>query len=144
MYEDYWDGENWLTTILSYGFRLYYLNDIKHREDGPAEIWYDKDGSIEKISYYKNGKFHRKNGPASIYYYKNGYLTQKEYFFNGKRHREDGPSFIRYYRNNSIEKKEYWFNNIKFDPDDLPFELPIDTKEKQFLFNLKYGDNNEI
>jgi len=33
----------------------YYLNDQLHRKNGPAVMWYDKDGNIEKRQYYING-----------------------------------------------------------------------------------------
>ena len=41
------------------GDKFYYLNDLLHREDGPAEEY--ADGT--KV-WYKNGKYHRENGPA--------------------------------------------------------------------------------
>ncbi len=37
-------------------FERYYLDDKRHREDGPARIDYNKDGSIHYESYYLNDK----------------------------------------------------------------------------------------
>jgi antitoxin component YwqK of YwqJK toxin-antitoxin module len=44
----------------------YFLNGIKHREDGPAEIWYYENGNISYEKYYLN------DIPQKIEYYKNG------------------------------------------------------------------------
>ena len=35
--------------------KMYYLNGESHREDGPAELWYDEDGNIEYEYFYLNG-----------------------------------------------------------------------------------------
>src|ERR1700691_6340007 len=52
------------TGIIEYpnGVIYYYLNGLRHREDGPSCINYD--GTIE---YHLNGKCHREDGPAIIY-----------------------------------------------------------------------------
>ena len=52
---------------------MYYLNNRRHKEDGPATIWGDGD-----VRYYLNGKLHRTNGPAIIW--GNGHVM---YFLNG-------------------------------------------------------------
>ena len=66
--------------IDEYGNKSWYLNDLLHREDGPA---------VEYVNGYKcwylNGKLHREDGPAvewDIEYaddYKRWYLDDKEY-----------------------------------------------------------------
>ena len=47
-----------------------YRNDDneKHRIDGPAVIIYNKNGDIKMELYYVNDIFHRENGPAYINY----------------------------------------------------------------------------
>ena len=60
----------------SFGNKYYYLNNLLHREDGPA-IEYT-DGSEE---WYKNGKLHREDGPAIKWV--NG---PKFWHLNGKRY----------------------------------------------------------
>ena len=67
------------------GTMCYYLNEILHREDGPAVIT-----SFGNRFYYLNGKRHRTDGPAIIW--DNGDII---YFLNGLCHREDGPAIIR-------------------------------------------------
>ena len=64
------------------GFKAWYLNGKRHREDGPAIE--RADGSKH---WYLNDKLHREDGPAIEH--TSGY---KAWFLNGKRHREDGPA----------------------------------------------------
>jgi hypothetical protein len=55
--------------------KYWYLNDKRHREDGPAIE--DSDGTK---SWYLNGKLHREDGPAIEY--PNGH---KEWWLNGNK-----------------------------------------------------------
>ena len=142
MTEKYWDGQNWLIVKKNNFSISYYFNGDYHRNDGPANIFYFDNKNVSSKYYYKDGKLHRENGPAIIHYFSNGSILCKKYLFNEKRHRKNGPALFEYYKNGSIKIKEYWFNNNKFDPENLPFELPIDTEEKIFMFNLKCNDNN--
>ncbi len=64
------------------GTKKWFLDDILHREDGPA-IEYSNGGK----EWYLNGKRHREDGPAIEW--ANGY---KCWYLNGKRHREGGPA----------------------------------------------------
>ena len=115
MTEQYWDGENWLEKEKYYNFTKYLLNNKRHRLDGPATIYYYRDS----------------NSPILYEYY--------EYY--GKLHRSDGPAVIKYLTNGIIEKEEFWFDGIKlnFNPKEIPFDLPIDTEEKELYIKLKYG-----
>lgn len=87
------------------GYKTWYLNGKRHREDGPAVE--DADGSKK---WYLKGKLHRESGPAVEYadgtkhWYLNGELHResgpavefadgyKEWYLNGELHREDGPA----------------------------------------------------
>ena len=64
------------------GFKCWYLNGKRHREDGPAIEWPNGDKS-----WYLNGKLHREDGPAIER--ANG---DKSWLLHGKLHREDGPA----------------------------------------------------
>jgi hypothetical protein len=55
-------GKMALAYIGSDGSQYWYLNDKRHREDGPATI--GPDGSQ---AWFLNGKYHREDGPAIIY-----------------------------------------------------------------------------
>jgi hypothetical protein len=64
-------------------YERYYINGIKHREDGPAYICCYENGSVECEEYYINGKLHREYGPAHTEYYENGNIKLEEYYING-------------------------------------------------------------
>ena len=82
------------TRIDKIGTKRYYLNDILHREDGPA-IEY---ANGEK-HWYKNGKLHRDDGPAIKY------VDEKKCWYqNGKLHREAGPA-VENYLEQKIQQK---------------------------------------
>ena len=88
------------------GHKQWYLNDKRHREDGPAVEWAD---GVK--SWFLNDQRHREDGPALIL--ANG---SKFWFLNGQRHREDGPACeyangIKVWYLNGKELTEQEFNN---------------------------------
>ena len=80
------------------------LEELYHREDGPAVEW--NDGAK---SWYLNGKRHRIDGPAIEY--SNG---SKEWFINGLLHREDGPAI------EHIDGSKAWYQYGKIHREDGP------------------------
>ena len=44
----------------------YFLNGKRHRENGPAVIYYSPDGKIERESYYLNGILYAKSDSISF------------------------------------------------------------------------------
>ena len=57
---------------------------ICHRIDGPASIWYYKDGSVWRESYYIHNQSHRIDDPAVIWYHSNGSILDTRYYINDK------------------------------------------------------------
>ena len=103
------------------GSKEWYLNDQRHREDGPA--YEHPDGSKE---WWLNGQLHRINGPAVEY--SNG---SKAWWLKGKRHRVDGPAYER-----PGGYKEWWFNDESYDKIsyyNLMIELGHVTKTQAFV-----------
>ena len=139
--ESYWDGKNWLKVIEDKSSTKYYLDEKVHRNNGPAVIAYLSNGGRFE-NYYYHGKKYRENGPEEILYYEDGNIMGEIYCFNELCHREDGPAII-WFKKNGSKVYYYYFNGIEFDPENLPFDLPINTKEKEFLFKLKYGEQND-
>jgi len=92
----------------------YYINGQRHREDGPAIIWYRREGFIEGGYYYRNGQLHREDGPAEIWYREDGSVEREYYYKNDRPHREDGPAKIRYNSNNE-PNEAYYLNGVKLD-----------------------------
>ena len=73
---------------------LWLLDDVPHREDGPACIMHRKqDGAVAFELWYQNGKLHREGGPAALYYdCESGRVSEVHYFRKGELFRaDDGP-----------------------------------------------------
>ena len=64
------------------GRREWWLNGVRHREDGPAIEWPDG-----RRDWWLHGKRHREDGPAIEL--PDG---RREWWLHGKRHREDSPA----------------------------------------------------
>jgi hypothetical protein len=92
----------------------WYLDDVLHREDGPA-VTYIHSFYIESF-WFNKGKLHREGGPA--------YISSKGkmmWYRMGKFHREDGPAVIKEngVKNWALEgiflKKEEWWERISYE-----------------------------
>lgn len=64
-------------------YEQYMLNGLLHREDGPADIVYDKNGQKSVERWYLKGILHRFDGPAVITY-KNGKLQSEQWVLDNK------------------------------------------------------------
>jgi hypothetical protein len=84
---------------------IYKLNEVCHREDGPAIEWSNGDKE-----WYINGERHREDGPAVVRV--NG---TREWWIYGKRHRKGGPAVI---RANGI--REWWIDGNETKEDSQP------------------------
>jgi hypothetical protein len=72
--------------IDEYGDKRYYMNDLLHREDGPA-IEYPNGDKY----WYLNGDLHREDGPSCEYSH-----GDKAWYLNGKQiHCKDNEEFLR-------------------------------------------------
>jgi hypothetical protein len=119
------------------GSKEWFLNDKRHRVDGPAIE--DADGSKY---WYLNDKYHREDGPAvecadgEKQWYLNGQLHRvdgpavewadgsKQWYLNDKRHRTDGPAVE--YGNGS---KQWYLNGKQHRVDGPAYEDADGTKE---------------
>jgi|15BtaG_2_1085339.scaffolds.fasta_scaffold28176_1 hypothetical protein len=63
--------------------REYFMNDVLHREDEPAYMSFNRDGSKYYEEYYKNGSAHREDGPACIMYHEDGTIQELLYAIQG-------------------------------------------------------------
>jgi hypothetical protein len=107
------------------GTEQWTLNDLTHRENGPAierpngdKEWYFA-GRYHRESgpavihadgyqaWYHHGVYHREDGPAFIYG-----NNSESWYLNGKRHRLDGPAVTKYSKHRGVHK-EWWINGKK-------------------------------
>jgi hypothetical protein len=99
------------------GTKEWWLNGVLHREDGPAFEYVS--GNKE---WWLNGDLHREDGPAVEY--ANG---GKQWYLDGKRHREDGPAVERIHGT-----KEWWLND-KLHREDGPAYEGGDGSKRWYL-----------
>jgi hypothetical protein len=97
--------------------KRYFLNDLIHREDGPA-VEYSNGGK----EWWLHNQLHREDGPAIEYL--NG---DKTWWINGKLHRENGPAVE--FANGD---KWYYLNHINLSEEDY-FEEIKKTKSLNFI-----------
>jgi hypothetical protein len=96
----------------------YYLNDKLHREDGPAWIHKNKDGTT-RSEWYVDGQLHREGQPAIIYT-----MGDESWHKHGRYHREDGPAVTLNYEDGTYKK--FWYLNGKL--------LKCETKDKTIKY----------
>jgi hypothetical protein len=103
-----------------YGAKVWKLNGILHREDGPAV-----EHSNSDTEWYLNGKVHRDDGPAI------NYIDHfKAWYKNGNVHRVDGPAII--YIDGGIE----WCLDDEFYSKEEWFKLLTPEQQYNYLWNL--------
>jgi NTP pyrophosphatase (non-canonical NTP hydrolase) len=96
----------------SNGDKYWYLNDKRHREDGPAVEHADG-----RKYWYLNDKLHREEGPAVEY--ADG---RKYWYLNDKLHREEGPA-VEY-----TDGRKSWYLN----GEEVTEEEVLGTKEVDY------------
>jgi hypothetical protein len=64
-----------------------------HREDGPAEICYNANGSIRHQAFYLNGGISRKDGPAYIYHKLDGSIFHEAFYLDSQHLGDDKKGF---------------------------------------------------
>jgi hypothetical protein len=106
--------KTYVVKVNDIGTKEWYLNNKRHREDGPAVE--HSNGTKE---WYLNGQLHRTDGPAVEY--SNG---TKEWYLNGQLHRTDGPA-VEY----SYGTKLWYLNGIEFT--ETEFQNKINKKKKK-------------
>lgn len=70
------------------------MNNVLHREDGPAETMYYENGQKECEKWYQNDRLHREEGPALITYLSDGQIEMEAWFRNGQTYRPEGGSAV--------------------------------------------------
>ena len=112
------------------GNKFWYLNNKRHREDGPAVEYSNGDKS-----WFLNGKLHREDGPAVEYV--NG---SKFWYLNGKLHREDinPETGLTCHAVEYANGNKYWFLNNKYHREDGPACEWADDGRTYYYINNKH------
>jgi hypothetical protein len=118
-----------------WGYEIPYSDMMYHREDGPAYIWYNKNGSIECEAYYIGGIKHRDNGPAEIRRDVNGNIITEIYYYKGLITCNFGPAYISYIDNKVIDMF-FYINNRRRTEEEWYSEIS-DNDRVKYCFDLK-------
>ena len=72
-------------------------------------------GKLELEGWIENGQEHRDDGPAEIYYDDNGEYIGETWYKKGQLHRDDGPAVISvmdsYDSDGNLQPNERWYKN---------------------------------
>jgi hypothetical protein len=106
------------------GTKFWYLDDIRHRTDGPAVEWANGD-----TEWWQHGIRHRTDGPAIEY--ADG---TKAWLLNDDYHRTDGPA-IEY----ASGGMSWYLRGHSLSFDEWLDQNPDMTGEEKVMFKLQYG-----
>ena len=73
----------------------YILNETNNIKDTPSYIEYDTNGNVIFEDWSIGGTFHRINGPAVMYYAKNGEVKHESWKFKGKDYTDKANDWIK-------------------------------------------------
>ena len=126
-------------------YQGWYKNGLKHRYNGPAEIYSDKNGKIQIEIWYKDGLKHRDGNLPAEYHLKfiNDKYQYKEmiYYKEGKIHSDVCYSHIKYYENGNIKYKK-WYTNDVLSSEDIPSVIGYYNNNK-VRYEIWYKDGNK-
>lgn len=150
---------------------LWYLNGKKHREDGPAVIYYYSNKKIRTEEWWYHGTPHRSDGPAvikyspfeelqaerwavkglqhreegpsTISYFEDGKIKFEEWCISGELHRLDGPAVIQYNQDGSIQNKKWYLKNRIYSKEKFWQITPLSSEKIRELLNSDQLDYDE-
>lgn len=74
---------------------MYYANDLHHRIDGVAHVWFWTNGQLKRTEYDVYDLTHRLDGPAVQDWIENGQLINEEYWEHGVRIEASDCKFVK-------------------------------------------------
>ena len=84
------------------------MSKLKHNKG-----FYDS-GELRRETWRLNGKHHNEEGPAYIWYRKDGSVDCEGWYLDGELHNEAGPAYIGYREDGSIRCKWWWLDGVKY------------------------------
>lgn len=117
--------------------RCYYNNNnVLHREDGPAQESFYKNGALEVRVWRKHGKIHSEDGPAEEWFSRAGICMSRRWCINGQIHREDGPAYEDFNEAGICLGAEFWLDDM--------YILPGDYHRQVLLRKLQRKTGSEM
>lgn len=102
----------------------WYVNGMKHRENGPAAMRYFSDGTVSTVVCYNENRIHSIDGkPSIVNYSPSGAVLNKSYHNYGEQQSFDGkPAFVTYTESGQ-PLYQAWYDKGKKHRSDGPSEL---------------------
>lgn len=82
---------------------------------------------------------HRNNGPAEINFYPDGTVESEIWFVHGIMNNTEGPAYIEYHSNGTIARMQFWYD--EWIPNHIPYKCFNDKGvlvEEEYTLMLKY------
>lgn len=104
--------------------KIYYQNGKMHRgENQPAHLKYFANGSEQTIEYWIDGIRHCDDGPAVAFYNSRGICYFKSYYQNNKTHRIGGPAIVQFYKDGGVCREIYCIDGLQHRADNEPADI---------------------
>lgn len=92
----------YINSTVQYKYWFWY-DTLFNVKGGPSEIQYYENGRLQEVAYTNcRGQKHKKDGPANIFFDTNGTLRKEVWYINDEIHRTQGPAEIEYFPNGEI------------------------------------------
>jgi antitoxin component YwqK of YwqJK toxin-antitoxin module len=113
----------------------YTVNDLLHRDDGPAYQHWNDVGVLVYEEWCQNDCWYRDNGPAVQQWNPAGELTLEIWYQNDRMHRDNGPAYQQWNAAGELIREKWCQNNR---------ELTLQEVEKilrpaEFMHTLRAG-----
>lgn len=96
---------------------------------------YYSDESVSADEYRVDGHLHREDGPAMVHYERDGSIEAEFWFYQGKRHCSTGPAHTAYPCGTQGIIISYWKHGKRLDPNMFDGIMP-GTPEFTFTFEM--------
>lgn len=113
----------------------YYHEGELHRDEAEGPAWENKDSG--EAGYYRHGKLHRDNGPAVIHGDGKGGLVAEIYYQNDKRHRVDGPAEVRYEPDGTLTEM-YYIDGVRHREDGPAISVRNGLREEYYQYGKRH------
>lgn len=84
--------------------------------------------------------WHREDGPACIYRNSQGTIVEEQYWLNNRLHNENGPAHIEYDNVCNIRYCNYWINNNRLTKEEWEEQYGWKSKLKDTPMGEIYGN----
>ena len=128
---------------------FWFDDGLWHREEGPAVIDWQPDGTKSAESWHLKGELHRLGGPAITSWWENSRPRVEIWFKHGTRHRADGPSYQSWDQDGALTRTEWYVHGHAIGDqvmawltdNALPADPALWAEEQKARFVARFGSH---